>query len=63
MFGRSVVISGEVAVVGASCDDNAGGRDAGDAYIFVRDAAGSGAWTESQKLLASDGAGKDVFEG
>eukprot|EP01043_Picozoa_sp_COSAG02_P008854 COSAG02_NODE_290_length_25531_cov_75.132392_22_plen_219_part_01 len=60
-FGSSVAISGEVAVVGAYRDDNAGGDYAGAAYIFVRDAAGSGAWTESQKLLASDGAGGDVF--
>eukprot|EP01043_Picozoa_sp_COSAG02_P023081 COSAG02_NODE_1222_length_13800_cov_66.755565_1_plen_399_part_10 len=60
-FGWSVAISGEVAVVGAPWDDNAGGTDAGAAYIFVRDAAGSGAWTESQKLLASDGARNDRF--
>ena len=56
MFGISVALDGEVLVVGASSDDNAGGSNAGAVYVFVRD-AGSCAWSEAQQLLASDGSG------
>ena len=59
-FGISVALDGEVLVVGARGDDNAGGSDAGAVYVFVRD-AGSGAWSEAQKLLASDGSQYDLF--
>ena len=55
LFGYSVAISGEQAVVGAIDDDNVGGSNAGAAYIFVREVAGAGAWTESQKPLAVSG--------
>eukprot|EP01043_Picozoa_sp_COSAG02_P069712 COSAG02_NODE_12062_length_1604_cov_64.968771_1_plen_362_part_00 len=60
VFGWSVAVDGEVLVVGAYGDDNAGGNDAGAVYVFVRD-AGSGAWSEAQKLLASDGSQDDFF--
>eukprot|EP01043_Picozoa_sp_COSAG02_P085873 COSAG02_NODE_23442_length_718_cov_4.101777_1_plen_143_part_10 len=59
-FGNSVALDGEVLVVGAYLDDNAGGSNAGAVYVFVRD-AGSGAWSEAQKLLASDGSQYDRF--
>ncbi|MFN0277176.1 MAG: choice-of-anchor V domain-containing protein [Pyrinomonadaceae bacterium] len=57
-FGVSVAISGDTAVVGAFLDDNAGGTDAGSAYIFVRSGT---VWTLQQKLTASDGVAGDRF--
>ena len=63
-FGISVAISGGYAIVGANWEDeDASGAntqtDAGFAYIFERDAAGS--WTQAQKLTASDRAVGDWF--
>ncbi|MHC4445137.1 MAG: choice-of-anchor D domain-containing protein [Planctomycetota bacterium] len=58
-FGWSVSISGDTVIVGARNDDDKG-SGAGAAYIFVRDPA-TGAWSEQQKLLASDGAAGDRF--
>ena len=57
-FGVAASISGDTVVVGAPNDDNAGGIDAGSAYVFVRSGT---VWTEQQKLLASDGAAGDFF--
>jgi uncharacterized repeat protein (TIGR01451 family) len=57
-FGWTVSIWGDTAVIGAMQDDNAGGTDAGAAYVFVR--SGS-AWAQQQKLLAADGAAYDEF--
>ena len=53
LFGGSVAISGDYAVVGAHYDDDAG-SDSGSAYIFKRDGT---AWTEQTKITASDAAG------
>ena len=50
-FGDAVVLGGDTVVVGAPRDDNAGGTDAGSAYLFVRSGR---AWTEEAKLTASD---------
>ena len=58
-FGDSVAISGDYAIVGAYRDDNSGGNGAGAAYIFFKD--GSGNWSQTQKLLASDGQADDFF--
>jgi hypothetical protein len=63
-FGYSVSISGNYAIVGAIFEDEdaSGGAmlsSAGSAYIFERN--GSGAWTEVQKIVASDRAGLDYF--
>jgi len=58
VFGESVSISGDTAIVGARGDDD-NGSNSGSAYVFVRDTAG--VWTEQQKLLASDGAAGDYF--
>ncbi len=58
-FGFSVVISGDVAVIGAMGDDDNGGQS-GSAYVF-RYHAKSRLWIEEQKLLASDGAAGDFF--
>ncbi len=57
-FGISVTISGDTAIVGAWVDDTLGGSDAGSAYVFTRS---GGAWTQQQKLTASDGAASDQF--
>ena len=57
-FGYSVAISGDYAIVGAYGDDDQG-NSAGAAYIFFND--GSGNWTQTQKLLASDGQTFDYF--
>ena len=53
-FGWSTGLSGESAVVGAHRDD--GGR--GSAYVFLRNGS---AWSQQQKLSASDGAALDEF--
>jgi len=61
-FGVSVAISGDTVVVGAYGDaDN--GAASGSAYIFTRSGAGNPAagWTQSAKLLPSDGAAYDEF--
>jgi hypothetical protein len=56
-FGRSVAISGHVAVVGATGDDDVGFL-AGAAYVFRYDGS---TWLEEQKLLAADGEERDRF--
>ena len=57
LFGRSVSISGDCAIVGANGDDDAG-DGSGSAYIFVR--IGS-VWAEQAKLTAFDAAASDEF--
>ncbi|WP_309399388.1 FG-GAP repeat protein [Cerasicoccus maritimus] len=57
VFGSSVSLSGDTAIVGAYGDDDKGSAS-GSAYIFVR--SGS-VWTEQAKLTASDGAAEDHF--
>jgi len=56
-FGCSVSISGDLAIVGAEGDDDEG-SDSGSAYIFKWDGT---AWSQQQKLTASDGAAGDYF--
>jgi uncharacterized repeat protein (TIGR01451 family) len=58
LFGASVAISGDTALVGASLDDTGAGVDAGAAYVFVRSGT---LWGEEQKLMASDAATHDNF--
>jgi hypothetical protein len=53
-FGYSVALNAERAVVGAYGDDSFRGA----AYVFVWE---NGAWTEEQKLVASDGVSGDNF--
>jgi len=57
-LGYAVAIDGDTAVVGAYGDDDLG-SEAGAAYVFTRDSAG--AWTQQQKLTASDGVADDRF--
>jgi len=57
VFGTSVSISGDYAIIGAIYDDDNGGTS-GSAYIFKRDGTN---WTQQAKLLPSDGASGDAF--
>ena len=64
LFGISVAISGNYAIVGAYYeDDDTSGTNylfkAGSAYIFERD--GTGNWIEKQKIIASDRSFEDRF--
>jgi len=56
-FGQSVAVSGDMIVVGAHLDDDAG-ENSGSVYVFVR--SGS-SWVQQGKLNASDAAGRDFF--
>ena len=56
-FGRCVAISGDVVVVGAWRDDDAG-TESGSAYVYRYDA---GSWGLDAKLTASDAAANDWF--
>jgi FG-GAP repeat len=59
LFGFSVSISGDYAVVGAYQKDGIGtDTSRGAAYVFVRT---GNVWTQQAKLLASDGAANDHF--
>ncbi|MCH8316334.1 MAG: FG-GAP repeat protein [Planctomycetes bacterium] len=58
-FGRGVFVSGDLAVVGAYLNDDAGGSS-GSAYVYRFD-SGGGRWNEEAKLTASDGAAGDQF--
>ena len=60
LFGYSVAVSGDTALVGAVGDDDKGGNS-GSAYVFQRDAGGTDNWGQVKKLLASDGAVFDEF--
>ena len=57
VFGDSVAISGDIAVIGAYQDDDFG-TSSGSAHVFRFDGA---MWNWEQKLLASDGAVQDEF--
>ena len=57
LFGISVSLYGDTAIVGASSDDDNGSLS-GSAYVFTR--SGS-TWTQQAKMLASDGAFFDLF--
>jgi len=57
-FGE-VSLSGEVAVIGASGDDDKG-TDSGSAYVFRYD-TGSGTWVQEAKLLPSYGVVEAYF--
>ena len=57
LFGHSVSISGDTALIGAWRDDD-NGDDSGSAYVFVRS---GGVWMEEAKLSPSDGDAGDFF--
>jgi hypothetical protein len=58
LFGASVAVIGDVALVGAYRDNTTAGSAAGSAYVFVRSGTG---WTPRAKLTAPDGAADDQF--
>lgn len=57
LFGSSVSISGDTALIGTDGDDD-NGIESGSAYVFIRTGA---IWVQQAKLLASDGAADDLF--
>ena len=57
LFGFSVAVAGDTAVIAVPLDDD-NGSNSGSAYVFTRSA---GVWTEQQKLTASDAALMDLF--
>ncbi len=60
IFGESVAVSVDTAVVGASWEDS-GASNAGAAYVFSRDEGGQDNWGEVTKLLAADAGVTDRF--
>ena len=61
LFGLSVAISGDTAVVGAFQRDTGVVGDAGAAYVFQRDQGGAGNWGQVKKLTATDAQAGDLF--
>lgn len=57
IFGWSISISGDYAIVGALGDDD-NGDNSGSAYLFKRTGT---SWAQEAKLLPSDGAAEDRF--
>jgi hypothetical protein len=57
LFGNSVSIKGDYAVVGAKGDDE-NGKNSGAAYIFEREGA---SWVQKTKITAWDGGAQDYF--
>ncbi len=57
LFGESVALSGDTALMGSQHDDD-NGSDSGSAYVFVRNGT---TWTQQAKLTAADGAANDYF--
>ncbi len=55
--GEDVDLSGDIAVMGAYLDDDAG-SSSGSAYVFVRSGT---TWSEQDKLTASDAVPSDFF--
>ena len=52
LFGHSVAIDGDLALIGAYSDGHSSMGNAGSAYFFQRN--GQGQWKEEQKIIASD---------
>ncbi len=57
IFGWSVSIDGDTALIGARFDDD-NGSDSGSAYVFT---LSGGVWAQQAKLLPADGAADDRF--
>ncbi len=57
-FGRSVIIEGDTAMIGATSHVHSGATGNGSVYIFQYDGS---TWIEQQEFFASDGAIGDVF--
>jgi hypothetical protein len=59
LFGRSVAIDGDTALIGAFAKDSTGLENNGAAYVFTRSM--SGEWAEQAKLLPSETTSGDLF--
>jgi len=57
LFGNTVSLSGQYAIIGAPHDEEIG-HESGAAYIFHRDGVN---WTQQEKLLSSDMLADDLF--
>ena len=60
VFGESVAIAGDTAIVGADLEDT-GSIYAGAAYVFERNQGGANMWGQVAKLQAADSAAGDFF--
>ncbi len=58
LFGTSVALSGDTALVGSVLDDVGGNTNQGSAYVFTRSGT---LWTQQAQLTAADGAVDDWF--
>ncbi len=61
LFGSSVAISGDTALVGAPYDDVGSNLDQGSAYVFGRNQGGTDHWGQVAHLTAADGGAYDYF--
>lgn len=59
-FGFSLSLSGEVAIISAAYDDDAG-NGSGSAYVFNKNEGGLNNWGQLTKLTADDAASGDRF--
>lgn len=57
-FGNSVFILGDTVMIGAAGDTNGANVRQGSAYLYTRSGT---SWTQSQKLVATDGTSDDSF--
>ena len=57
-FGHSIAMAGDTIIVGAPLVDSDGGKDAGAAYVFVRD---GNRWKQQAKLIAKGLRAGDQF--
>ncbi|HSJ57899.1 MAG TPA: FG-GAP repeat protein [Anaerolineae bacterium] len=55
LFGRSVAVSLDTVVVGATGVDVGSNAEQGAAYVFARNQGGAGAWGQVARLIAEDG--------
>ncbi len=60
LFGTSVALSGDTAIIGAPGDDVGQKANQGSAYIFIQSGE---TWEQQQKLTTADGAANDGFGG
>jgi hypothetical protein len=61
MFGNSVAVSGDTAVVGAVHHAVGANQGQGSVYVFARNQGGADNWGEVKQLTASDGGAGDEF--
>ena len=51
LFGQSVSVSGDTALIGAPSDDDNGNMNSGSSYVYTRSGT---SWTQQAKLIADD---------